>query len=77
VRTLPVDEVRRLSAKRDALLGPERGFAGPDCDLCHACEGLSGTAKCPTGASEAVSKQDVEDIVRAVTLQFLGRLGRT
>ncbi len=77
VRTLPVDEVRRLSAKRDALLGPERGFAGPDCDLCHACEGLSGTGKGTTGASEAVSKQDVEDIVRAVTLRFLGRSGRT
>jgi len=70
VRTLPVDEVRRLSAKRNALLAPERGFAGPDCDRCRACEGLSGTAALPPAS------QDVEDIVRNVTAQVLGRLGR-
>jgi len=40
VKTLPVDEVRRLSAMRDAALRPGRTFAGPDCDLCGACEGL-------------------------------------
>lgn len=40
VKTLPVDEVRRLSAKRDEMLGPDRTFAGPDCDRCGACEGL-------------------------------------
>ncbi|HHX66276.1 MAG TPA: class II aldolase/adducin family protein [Chloroflexi bacterium] len=40
VQTLPIDEVRRLGAKRDALLGPERHFAGPDCAQCGACEGL-------------------------------------
>jgi L-fuculose-phosphate aldolase len=73
VRTLPVDEVRRLSAKRNALLGPERSFAGPDCDLCGACEGLSGSSR----AKEPPAEQEVEDIVRAVTTQVLGRLGRT
>ena len=40
VKTLPVDEVRRLSAMRDAMLGPDRHFAGPDCHLCRACEGI-------------------------------------
>jgi len=40
VQTLPVDEVRRLSALRDAALRPGRSFAGPDCHLCGACEGL-------------------------------------
>lgn len=40
VQTLPLDEVRRLSAKRNAMLGPGRTFAGPDCALCRACEGL-------------------------------------
>lgn len=40
VKTLPVDEVRRLSAMRDAALRPGRTFAGPDCHLCGACEGL-------------------------------------
>lgn len=40
VQTLPVDEVRRLSAKRDGMLGPERTFGGPDCDRCGECEGL-------------------------------------
>ncbi len=39
-KTLPVDEVRRLSAMRDAALRPGRSFAGPDCHLCGACEGL-------------------------------------
>jgi len=73
VRTLPVDEVRRLSAKRNALLAPERSFTGPDCELCGACEGLSGTAK----TAERASGQDVEGIVRAVTLEILGRLERT
>jgi L-fuculose-phosphate aldolase len=45
VQPLPVDEVRRLSARRDAMLGPERHFAGPDCEACGACEGLSGMAR--------------------------------
>ena len=40
VKTLSVDEVRRLSAKRARLLGG-RGFTGPDCAHCGACEGLS------------------------------------
>lgn len=40
VKTLPLDEVRRLSAMRDAVLRPGRAFAGPDCHLCGACEGL-------------------------------------
>ena len=40
VKTLPADEVRRLSAKRDEMLGPDRTFAGPDCGLCGACEGV-------------------------------------
>ena len=43
LKILPIDEVRRLSAMRDELLGPDRTFAGPDCDRCGACEGLSGT----------------------------------
>lgn len=42
VKTLPLDEVRRLSAMRDAILGPDREYTGPDCDLCGACEGLNG-----------------------------------
>lgn len=72
VRTLPVDEVRRLSAKRDALLGPARRFTGPDCDLCGACEGLSGTAH----TLELAGEQNLEDVVRAVTVQLMARLGR-
>jgi len=43
VKTLPLDEVRRLSAMRDAALGPGRSFTGPDCHLCGACEGLGPT----------------------------------
>lgn len=43
VKTLPVDEVRRLSAMRDAALRPRRSFTGPDCHLCGACEGLGTT----------------------------------
>jgi L-fuculose-phosphate aldolase len=41
IRTLPLDEVRRLSAMRDAALrSVGRSFEGPDCHLCGACEGL-------------------------------------
>jgi L-fuculose-phosphate aldolase len=40
VKTLPLDEVRRLSAMRQQMLGPERVFRGPNCALCGACEGL-------------------------------------
>ncbi|MBC7236398.1 MAG: class II aldolase/adducin family protein [Chloroflexi bacterium] len=40
LQTLPVAEVRKLSAIRNEMLGPERVFAGPDCRLCGACEGL-------------------------------------
>jgi len=40
VMTLPLDEIRKLSAKRDALLAPERRFPGPDCALCRACPGV-------------------------------------
>jgi hypothetical protein len=29
VMTLPLDEIRKLSAKRDALLAPERRFPAP------------------------------------------------
>jgi len=38
--TLPLAEVRKLSALRDEMLGPDRGFLGPDCGRCGACEGL-------------------------------------
>ena len=74
VQTLPIDEVRKLSAKRDQLLGPERHFAGPDCALCQACEGLSGdqTPQKP----EPLSQQ--EALIRTVVEQVLARLqGRT
>ncbi len=40
VQILPLDEIRRLSAMRDGLLGSERHFAGPDCKHCRACPGL-------------------------------------
>ncbi len=40
VKTLPLDEVRRLSAMRAQMIGPHRPFPGPDCTLCGACEGL-------------------------------------
>lgn len=40
VTILPLDEIRRLSAMRDAALRPGRAFAGPDCHLCGACEGV-------------------------------------
>jgi L-fuculose-phosphate aldolase len=41
VRLLPLDEIRRLSAMRDAMLAPNRRFTAPDCALCRACEGLA------------------------------------
>ena len=40
VKTLPLGEVRRLSAMRHQMIAPERSFRGPDCKLCGACEGL-------------------------------------
>ena len=70
VKTLPVEEVRRLSARRSEYLG--RPYDGPDCDLCGACEGLSGSAK--RAASKA--GESVESVVRVVTEQVLLRLGR-
>ena len=39
LKTLPVDEIIKLSAIRDAMLGPERVFAGPNCEICGACAG--------------------------------------
>jgi len=72
VKTLPVDEVRRLSARRNELLGPNRQYAGPDCGLCGACEGLSGSARCV-----ASTEQDIQELVRLVTEQVLARLGRS
>jgi L-fuculose-phosphate aldolase len=39
LKTLPVDEIRKLSAIRDAMLGPERVFVGPNCEICGACAG--------------------------------------
>jgi len=41
VKTLPLDEIRRLTAMRRAYLGPGRCFSGPDCGACGACEGFS------------------------------------
>jgi L-fuculose-phosphate aldolase len=38
--TIPTDEVRRLSAIRDEMLGEGRAFSGPDCRICGVCEGL-------------------------------------
>ena len=70
VKTLPVEEVRRLSARRSEFLG--RPYDGPDCELCRACEGLSGSARQMAGEAG----QDVEGIVRVVTEQVLLRLGR-
>jgi L-fuculose-phosphate aldolase len=40
VRPLPLEEIRRLSAKRDGLLAPARRFPGPDCARCGACAGV-------------------------------------
>lgn len=39
VKTLPPEEVRRLSVMRARLLG--RPFPGPDCARCGACKGLA------------------------------------
>lgn len=41
-RTLPLDEVRRLSDMRNAMLAPARSFRGPDCEMCRQCPGLDG-----------------------------------
>jgi len=70
VKTLPVEEVRRLSARRSEHLG--RSYKGPDCELCGACEGLSGTAKRLPSEAEG----DMEALVRLVTEHVLLRLGR-
>jgi L-fuculose-phosphate aldolase len=40
VKTLPLDEIKKLSAKRNRLLGPGRTFAGPSCAYCGQCPGL-------------------------------------
>lgn len=69
VKTLPVEEVRRLSARRSEHLG--QPYKGPDCELCGACEGLTGSAKRASGEAGG----GVEGLVRLVTEQVLLRLG--
>jgi L-fuculose-phosphate aldolase len=73
VQTLPLDEIRLLSAMRDRMLGPERHFDGPDCSRCGACEGLEQAAQTSTLAANSAS---LDDIVRIVTDEVLTRLGR-
>ncbi|OGO05585.1 MAG: hypothetical protein A2Y73_02290 [Chloroflexi bacterium RBG_13_56_8] len=75
IKTLPLEEVRRLSAIRDAWLGPDRKYEGPNCDLCGACEGLSGSGR--GAVSETGNKPEVDEVVRLVTSEVLSRLGRS